>query len=101
MIENEVKYFEFEEPIRCLMIAASEDEAAFAYENDVSGCQEAFFEELSQLEFIERLAAVGMEAIPTIERGIRRAAIDIQNALYLLKETGDQAIVLSTVSLGV
>lgn len=102
MIENEVKYFEFEEPIKCLVIATNEDEAVYAYEKEVAGCTaHASFVELSQSDFVDRLSVTETDAMPTIERGLGRATIDTQNALFLLKETGDPAIVLSAVSIGV
>lgn len=96
MTDTIFKYYVFEEPYNCLMIARNEDEAAFAYESEVSDCWDgACFEELSQLDFIERLAATETEAMPTIERGLMRAAIDTQNALFHLVETGEHAKILS------
>ena len=90
------RYYEFEEPCKCLMIATAADTVVLEYQEHVANIQDGVaVEEISVQDFLEKLAVAGTADIPTIERGIKNAAIDVQEALFQLASTGEEAIVLT------
>ncbi|WP_321386438.1 hypothetical protein [uncultured Enterococcus sp.] len=88
-------YYEFIEPHYTLLIAKSPEAALHEYEEEIAGIQGGVsFEEISQEDCLEKLAQLTTEEMPTIEYGLSRSVLDIQESLFCLAETGRAAIIL-------
>lgn len=88
-------YYQFEEPCFALLIAKSSEAALLEYREEIADIQKGVsFEEISQEDCLEILAQQTTEAMPTIEYGLTQAALDIQESLFCLAETGSEAIIL-------
>jgi hypothetical protein len=88
-------YYEFTEPLFSLLIAKSAEAALHEYEEEIADIQGGVsFEEISQEDCLEKLAQSTTEEMPTIEYGLTKAALDIQESLFCLAEIGREAIIL-------
>lgn len=90
------KYYHFDEPVNVLMIATGADIALLKYQEQVADIQDGVsFNEVSSSDFIEKLSATTTEDMPTIERGLKKSAIEVQEALFDLASTGNEAMILT------
>lgn len=66
-----------------MLIAKSPEAALLEYQEELADIQEGVsFEEISQEDCLEKLAQQTTDAMPTIEYGLTKAALDIQESLF-------------------
>ncbi|MEI5992408.1 hypothetical protein A5881_003964 [Enterococcus termitis] len=89
-------YFYFESPYKAWVIATAHDEAVVAYQKTVSTIEEGVsFSKVSSSQFLDSFANTATEDMPTIERGVKNAAITIRECLFELASENKTAKILA------
>ncbi|MBO0441529.1 hypothetical protein [Candidatus Enterococcus ikei] len=90
------KYYYFESPYKAWVIATAPDEAVVAYQTIVSDIQDGVsFSEVTSSQFLDSFASTATDDIPTIERGMKNAAITIRECLFELASENKTAKILA------
>lgn len=89
-------YYYFESPYKAWVIATAPDEAVVAYQTTVSRIQDGVsFSEVTASQFLDSFASTTTDDMPTIERGIKNAAITIRECLFKLASENKTAEILA------
>lgn len=89
-------YYYFDSPYKAWVIATEPDEAVVAYQKTVSTIEEGVsFSEVTSSQFLDSFASTATDDMPTIERGVKNAAMAIRECLFELASENKSAEILA------